>query len=83
MDSTSTLEKPARWDLPFSLDLPDEHERRRMSDGNVQHLLGLSPFDQMDPHKFPDHLNLEGILRNDCRETDGSVRSTAIYARVR
>jgi len=65
-----TLDKPERWDLPFSRDLPNQLEQRDMTDQEVEDLLSVEPFSKMDPASFPKKLPIEGILRNDTRIRD-------------
>ena len=53
-----SLNRPRRWDVPFSSD---------MSAADVERLLGLAPFRDMDPGGFPRSAQLADILRNDAR----------------
>ena len=52
------LDPPQRWDSAFD---PD------MSEAVVNRLLAATPFNRMDPEKFPKRLPLPEILRNDTR----------------
>jgi Fe-S-cluster-containing dehydrogenase component/CRP-like cAMP-binding protein len=52
------VERPHRWDEPFG---------HRMRDEDVDQLLDLPPFSDMDPAAFPSALPLREILRNDTR----------------
>ena len=52
MVEAEVIERPQRWDVPFSLDLPDPGERRAMSDEDVARLLATEPFSAMDPENF-------------------------------
>lgn len=52
------LERPQRWDIPFS---PD------MDDATVDRLLTGAPFCDMRAEKFPNRTPLREILRNDTR----------------
>jgi Fe-S-cluster-containing dehydrogenase component/CRP-like cAMP-binding protein len=52
------VERPHRWDEPFG---------DRMRDEDVDQLLDLPPFSEMDPTAFPSALPLREILRNDTR----------------
>ncbi|MCB1692328.1 MAG: hypothetical protein KDI19_06145, partial [Pseudomonadales bacterium] len=61
------IEKPQRWDLPFSRDLPNEIERRDISEEELDELLSIPPFSEMDATRFPRSLPLREILRNDTR----------------
>ncbi|SVD19082.1 uncharacterized protein METZ01_LOCUS371936, partial [marine metagenome] len=63
----STLDKPKRWDLPFSQDLPNEAERRDLTETELDRLLQSKPFSAMDLDKFPKSLAVRDILRNDTR----------------
>jgi len=50
--------RPSRWDEPYDADVTPE---------KVAKILTQPPFDRLDPQRFPRHLPLEGILRNDTR----------------
>jgi Fe-S-cluster-containing dehydrogenase component/CRP-like cAMP-binding protein len=52
------VERPQRWDEPFGDTMRDE---------DVDQLLELPPFIDMDPTAFPSALPLQGILKNDTR----------------
>jgi Fe-S-cluster-containing dehydrogenase component/CRP-like cAMP-binding protein len=52
------VEKPQRWDQPFSSE---------MDDAAVDRLLQIEPFRSMRSEAFPPQLPLREILRNDCR----------------
>jgi Fe-S-cluster-containing dehydrogenase component/CRP-like cAMP-binding protein len=52
------LNRPRRWDVPFSKD---------MSAMDVNRLLKLAPFKDMDPGGFPRSAQLHDILKNDVR----------------
>lgn len=52
------LQRPQRWDAAFD---PE------MSDANVDEVLSVPPFSQMDSKKFPASLPLRGILQHDAR----------------
>ncbi len=67
MVEAEVIERPERWDVPFSLDLSDPGERRAMADEDVARLLATEPFSAMDPKKFSQRVPLGGILRNDTR----------------
>lgn len=58
MDASGQTIRPARWDEPFDADMTAE---------KVERILTLPPFDRLDPQRFPRHLPLAGILRNDTR----------------
>ena len=53
-----SLNRPRRWDVPFSKD---------MSSAEVQNLLMMAPFCDMDPKNFPRSAQLNDILKNDTR----------------
>lgn len=53
-----SLNRPRRWDVPFSAD---------MTSADVDALLRLSPFSEMDPKGFPRSAQLRDILKNDAR----------------
>jgi len=55
---TSTIQRPQRWDVPFS---------STMSGGDVDRVLAMPPFSRLDPDRFSPRVPLRGILRNDCR----------------
>lgn len=52
------LQRPKRWDSPFSEDITDE---------DVQRLLRISPFKDMNAENFPRSATLSDILKNDGR----------------
>jgi Fe-S-cluster-containing dehydrogenase component/CRP-like cAMP-binding protein len=54
----SPLNRPRRWDKPFS----DE-----TNEADVRRLLGMAPFRDMDAAAFPRSAQLPDILRNDAR----------------
>jgi Fe-S-cluster-containing dehydrogenase component/CRP-like cAMP-binding protein len=56
--SVPGLSRPRRWDVPFSAD---------MSAMDVNRLLKVSPFKEMDPESFPRSAQLPDILKNDVR----------------
>jgi Fe-S-cluster-containing dehydrogenase component/CRP-like cAMP-binding protein len=57
----STMQRPHRWDTPFS---PD------MTRGPVTRALGKPPLNALDASLFPTHLALADIIRNDARILD-------------
>ena len=67
MSNPQVIDKPKRWDLPFSHDLPHPLERRDMSDADLARLLAMEPFRSMQAGRFPRTIPLDGILRNDTR----------------
>jgi Fe-S-cluster-containing dehydrogenase component/CRP-like cAMP-binding protein len=56
--SVAGLNRPKRWDVPFSAD---------MSAMDVNRLLKAAPFKDMDPEGFPLSAQLADILKNDVR----------------
>ncbi len=52
------IQRPQRWDNPFSTD---------MTDSELEKVLGLELFRNMDPAKFPASTPLADIIRNDTR----------------
>ncbi|MBC8239431.1 MAG: cyclic nucleotide-binding domain-containing protein, partial [Alphaproteobacteria bacterium] len=58
MAEVVTIPRPRRWDTPFS----DE-----MDSIDVERILALDPFREMDRDRFPDSLPLAGIISNDTR----------------
>ena len=58
MHSFESIQRPQRWDVPYSED---------MTDVDVQELLGVEPFRSIDRKKFRGKFSLEGILKNDSR----------------
>lgn len=67
MSEVHLIEQPRRWDLPFSLDLPNPADGRDMTDEDLARLMSVEPFAHMDAARFPKRLPLEDILRNDTR----------------
>ncbi|MEQ8838222.1 MAG: cyclic nucleotide-binding domain-containing protein, partial [Lacipirellulaceae bacterium] len=55
------VSRPQRWDQPFS---------PSMRDVDVEHLLQLDPFAQIDAQRFPASLSLRDLLLNDTRIVD-------------
>ena len=53
-----TIQRPRRWDAPFSGD---------MNNVEVERVLALDPFREMDRDRFPATLSLAGIISNDTR----------------
>ncbi len=58
MPEIVAIERPQRWDVPFG---PD------MTEADVDHLLSIAPFKNIDANKFPESTPLRGILLNDTR----------------
>jgi Fe-S-cluster-containing dehydrogenase component/CRP-like cAMP-binding protein len=58
IDDPIGIKTPQRWDVPFG---------QAMTEADVDYLLTIPPFSQIDPSKFPARLPLRGILRNDAR----------------
>jgi CRP-like cAMP-binding protein len=56
MPTLPSLERPRRWDAPFSTET---------SDADIAGLLKASPFREMNPEGFPRSAPLADILRND------------------
>jgi Fe-S-cluster-containing dehydrogenase component/CRP-like cAMP-binding protein len=67
MAEVLTINKPDRWDVPFSREMAEPAQQRDMSESEVDWLLSLEPFASMDPDNFPRRLPLRGILANDTR----------------
>ena len=57
-DTTTTIQRPQRWDSPFG---PE------MTDADVKRVLALEPFCNMDPERFPTSQSLAGVIKNDTR----------------
>ena len=53
-----TIQRPRRWDSPLSKD---------MGEAEVERILAVEPFRDMDRSRFPDTLSLAGIISNDTR----------------
>jgi len=63
----ATIDKPQRWDEPFSRD---------MTDSDIDFVLSIAPFNDMDASRFPESFPLAEIIRNDTRVlefSDGEV----------
>lgn len=61
------IQRPRRWDSPFS---------EEMGTLEVERILTLEPFREMDRDRFPDTLSLAGIISNDTRTVnfqDGDI----------
>jgi Fe-S-cluster-containing dehydrogenase component/CRP-like cAMP-binding protein len=52
----TTIERPGRWDAAFDSE---------MTDADVDRLMAVAPFRDMDPEKFPKRTPLRGVLKND------------------
>ena len=57
-DAPIVIQRPQRWDNPFS---------REMSDGDVDRALAVGPLSRVDPDEFPASASLRDIVRNDSR----------------
>ncbi len=55
---TVELQRPERWDNPFSPDLTPE---------DIERALGIPPLSEIDPETFPATASLRDIIRNDTR----------------
>lgn len=58
MANVAMIARPQRWDAPFG---PE------MAEADVERLMALPEFADIDAESFPKHTPLEGILRNDTR----------------
>ncbi len=58
MSTSATLDRPRRWDAPFSDDMEESEVRR---------ILSVAPFRDMRADSFPRSAPLPEIIRNDCR----------------
>lgn len=58
MSSSTAIERPGRWDVPFAAD---------MTEAIVERLLLEEPFSRLDKSRFPTSTPLAGILANDTR----------------
>ena len=56
--NAAPIKRPQRWDKPFSDEMTDE---------DVDRLLTIPPFSNIDPTKFSRQIPLHGILKNDTR----------------
>jgi Fe-S-cluster-containing dehydrogenase component/CRP-like cAMP-binding protein len=56
--AASPVDRPRRWDKPFS---------EETTEADVRRLLGMAPFKDMDAGAFPRSAQLPDILRNDAR----------------
>ncbi len=57
-DAPIVIQRPQRWDNPFS---------QEMSDGDVDRALAVGPLSRVDPDEFPTSASLRDIVRNDSR----------------
>ncbi|QDU01854.1 Iron-sulfur protein [Gimesia chilikensis] len=62
--SEPSVTRPRRWDKPFSLEAGSEKE---MTDTDVEELLQIPPFCEIDSSRFKRSLSLQEILKNDAR----------------
>lgn len=58
MPEAITFQRPQRWDASFDPDMTEEQ---------VERLLSLAPFKNMNAERFPKRVSLRDILRNDTR----------------
>ncbi len=58
MPAFESIERPERWNVPFSSE---------MTDTDVDRLLAIEPFSSLDPKRFRGKVTLRGILQNDTR----------------
>jgi Fe-S-cluster-containing dehydrogenase component/CRP-like cAMP-binding protein len=56
MAEATRIQRPQRWDNPFSAE---------MDDAAVERILDAEPFRNMDPTKFPESASLHDIVQND------------------
>ena len=56
--ATAVISRPQRWDAPFD---PE------MSAADVERVLSIPPFSEIDPDRFPAALWLDKLFLNDCR----------------
>ncbi len=56
--ATAVISRPQRWDAPFD---PE------MSATDVDRVLSIPPFSEIDPNRFPAALPLDKLILNDCR----------------
>lgn len=73
------MEKPKRWDVPFSREPLKTLPCQDVDDDALKTVLSTGPFRQMNPSNFPRHMSLEAILQNDaavitCKKGDVIVR---------
>ncbi len=61
---STSIPRPRRWDLPFSCE-PDGNPE--MTDADVDRLMSIPPFCNLDADGFRRSLPLRGILKNDVR----------------
>ena len=64
MSEPVSIPRPKRWDIPFWQDAPD---CQPMTDAEVDRILSISPFAELDSAKFRKSLPLRDILKNDSR----------------
>lgn len=58
MDRSIVIQRPLRWDNPFSPEVTDK---------DVDRIIGLEAFRNMDEESFPSSMSLRDIIRNDMR----------------
>ena len=79
-----TIQRPRRWDSPFA---------EGMGDAQVERILALEPFRDMDRDRFPETMSLIEIIKNDTRIVnfqdgdivvrEGEYGNSAYYSRKR
>ena len=58
MPAFESIQRPERWNVPFSTE---------MTDIVLNRLLAIQPFNKLDPSRFKGKVTIRGILQNDAR----------------
>lgn len=66
-EELTSIQRPKRWDVPFWREPCDSGASREMTGTDAARLVLVSPFNEMDPARFPDHTPLREVLLNDTR----------------
>jgi|GEM_PF-123225 len=69
MAEVAVLERPKRWDVPFD---PD------MTESDINMVMGRPEVTAIDHDRFPAHMPLEGIIKNDMRVVRFPARSIIV-----
>ncbi len=54
MNDSGAIQRPRRWDIPYS---------EEMMDADVDRVLSVPPFSELDPKRFRGQVTLDGIIK--------------------
>lgn len=59
------VRRPQRWDVPFWREKPALETPHEITEADVDRILSLAPFSEIDPSRFPASMPYRGVLLND------------------